>query len=89
MRMKYVMINDYIPFLFLEVVSHVEMKSLRSESFHGQGKITSAGFVQITMGEETGSGTYEITAYAFGESQSLGVKSKPQDSEIITRMLRG
>ena len=82
MDLKYVMFDYYTPVLFLAVITHAEMKNFRSECF-SEGKITSAGFVQVTMGDDNG-----ITAMVYGESDSLKLKSNPKDSIIITRMLR-
>lgn len=72
--MKYIIIDDGLvdtPILFPQWVKHDKMLFDRSV------KLLSAGFVQIV-----GS-----TVEAYGESVSLKVSSRKEDSEIIQRAL--
>jgi len=83
MNLKYVMLEYNIPILFHPVIEHRNMMELKTGFGIEFGKITSAGFVQIFVGDD-----YGIAATAYGESVSLGVKTNLDDSEIITTMLR-
>jgi len=64
------------PVVFPETVNHSAFKPL--------GKIISAGFVSFTQDSKT----LEKFASCWGESTSIGVKSRMvEDSELITRMI--
>jgi len=76
--MKYIMINDRymneVPVMFPMTIEHVDIGMQVADT---KEKIISAGFVlPITMAGKT---TYR----AFGESVSLDIKSRPEDSKII------
>lgn len=83
MQMKYVMlagvsqsgIDLELPFIFPFYIVHADMRRLleRHRDLKDK-KIVSAGFIRLT---ETG----ELEAY--GESDSLGIESRPQDTLII------
>jgi len=76
-QMKYVMFAGTLhpePVIFPTVQTHADMANLLKERC---GDPISAGFVDITEGE--------ICAY--GESDSLGIQSRPQDGQIINLFL--
>lgn len=80
MTFKYIL-DDYGNFaIFSEVQEHIAM----SHGFYK--KPVSAGFCRITViiGEKGGE---MVHCNCFGESISLGIKSRPIDSEIITTRL--
>jgi len=73
MGLKYVMIDDGIPIVFSDALVHADVASGFSKSM-----ITGAGFV----GKDA-----DGSFYAYGESLSLGIKSKPTDTKVIKRVL--
>uniref|UniRef100_A0A7C4AHV0 Uncharacterized protein n=1 Tax=Fundidesulfovibrio putealis TaxID=270496 RepID=A0A7C4AHV0_9BACT len=74
--MKYIIFEDFAghpaPMLFPGRVSHQEMRELVPYS-----SVLSAGYVEVT------DGVFRV----HGQSVSLGVKSRPEDLEIIARHL--
>jgi hypothetical protein len=75
-HMKYVILDGYLnelPILFPPEISH----DMMSKWLSGMGPVVSAGFVDLVDGQ--------ISAH--GESQSLGLKSRPQDSTIIESLM--
>ncbi len=73
-KMKYIVMDNGqwdAPVIFDEAVQHFEMVGYLS------GTLLSAGFVVFTP---TGLECY-------GESISLGVKARPEDTELINRMI--
>lgn len=74
--MKYIIFEDFAgqpaPILFPGRVSHGEMRELVPYS-----SVISAGYVEIT----------DSTFRVHGHSVSLGVKSRPQDLDILRRHL--
>jgi hypothetical protein len=73
--MKYIIFNGYLceePVIFSSLQSHDQMAERLSQSM---GKPVSAGFIDLLDGEMS----------AMGKSTSLGINSRPQDSEIIDR----
>jgi len=78
--MKYIIIKGYyckMPFIFPPAISHDDMY----ETIKHHGELLSAGYVDGGIVDLMG----DLSAH--GESTSLGVKSKAEDSEIIMRML--
>jgi len=65
---KYVIVNG-LPVLFPNYTS------LNHKSFEQVGKVTGAGFVMMRMDEDR--------IGVIGESNSLDIKSKPEDKDII------
>lgn len=66
-----------IPVIFPDILVHKEVAERvgSCKMLRGVAKPVSAGFVQFGNGGKV---------QAFGESESLGLASRPQDSEIIT-----
>ena len=72
---KYVIIDDCFPVVFSAAIPHKDV----AIGLCSHGPVTSAGFL-------TDQGDH-ISAH--GESVSLDIKSKPGDSRILTRFLKG
>ena len=73
-RSKYIIIDsDFgeLPIVFSELFKHSDMKAI-------QGKIVSAGFCFIDH-----NGQYSC----YGDSVSLGLKSREEDATILNKML--
>lgn len=76
--MKYVIIDGYLnelPVLFPGEVSH----DVVAASLSSMGAVVAAGFVDLVAGEVS----------AHGNSHSLKIGSRPQDSVIIEQYLAG
>lgn len=78
--MKYIVLQhgpyDEIPIFFSDVLAHSDMHNLLRRP-----PIVSAGFCQMMNIDDEGN--RQIRAY--GESVSLNIKSRPEDSELLTR----
>lgn len=78
--MKYIVVAHEgleLPILFPNVITHIKMWSLVKV---GNDTVVSAGFVRQVLDGEI---------RAHGESESIGIKSRPQeDSELITKFLK-
>ena len=75
--MKYVIADDTFAVVFNETISHDKVRC---------GKyITSAGFCEISVGGFSDDPIVKVTAW--GESISLGIKSRPDGAEIIKRSI--
>lgn len=89
--MKYIIVDNISPVIFSEAIEHNKVKV--------EGKVTSAGFVNLSLEEKipwgvskipcpiNGSREFEIKAQAYGESQSLHMESKREDSMLISLLL--
>jgi hypothetical protein len=82
MRIKYIIVNagfgTEAPILFSELLKHSEVA--------GNRQVISAGFVQINAEEKDGEQVLVATCY--GESTSLGIKSREEeDSKLVTSQL--
>lgn len=73
MQIKYVMINEAFPVLFVTQM-HSDMKDLG-------GTITSAGFVRLAVRDG------QLYVETYGASTSLGLRPGEHDAEIIAMML--
>ncbi len=73
---KYVMTRAFGPILFGPAIQHNEIAT--------GYEIISAGFCDVFVNNK---GDVEVGVY--GDSFSLGIKSKPEDEEKIRRMLTG
>lgn len=62
---KYVIVDGIMPIVFHGGLKH--------SSFKGMGEITSAGFCDIYSEEN------EVKVNCYGKSESLKIKSKPED----------
>lgn len=76
-QMKYIIVDNgswMSPYIFHEGVQHFEMAN------EVPGKVTSAGFIRFTSkGLE-----------CYGDSYSLGIKSKPEeDTRLVNRLIGG
>jgi hypothetical protein len=76
MALKYI-ISEYTPIIFNETLNHSDV----ARCLHS--KILSAGFVQIQVNMLKG--LFSVSAY--GESISLGIGSRPEDSKILEDFL--
>ena len=78
MKMKYLILDDgyETPILFPEYKKHDDMS-------RKLGKAISAGFVSFGPRPEG-----EVGATCYGESVSLKIKSRPEDSGLISRLLK-
>ena len=80
--MKYVMLPSDIPIIFPDVIQHLTFFNLHP---------ISAGFVHLYGDDKPLEGacvcSNAIRVSVYGESVSLGLKSRPQDEAIITREL--
>lgn len=76
-NMKYIMIDDGIktPILFPPSLTHSDM------AHRVGGEVLSAGFVQVGIRDG------EVAVDAYGDSDSLKVKSDKEDSAIIRRFV--
>lgn len=88
MSLKYVIIEDCFPIIFGEYYQHSKFQKL--------GEITSAGFVSIAevpynreIHNPRHSGIRYKEAHCYGDSVSLGIKSKSSDKILIERILNG
>lgn len=79
MKMKYVIIDDNLPVIFHSGLTH-------SDVARGLGEVTSAGFCDIYAGLDEGGGE-EVSVSCYGDSFSLKIKSKPEDSILICTMI--
>lgn len=98
-KLKYVMFEcngNMLPVLFPELLVHRDVafgveKAVAQSRYNPLmiGSI-SAGFVTVRLEGNQGVANNEtlLVATAYGESESLGLKSEPEDSEIITKFLR-
>ena len=77
-RTKYIIVEDPefgpLPYIFPNIITHFDFARTIGEV------VISAGFCDITT-----KGTWN----AYGHSESLHLKSRPEDSEILTRFLIG
>lgn len=81
MRFKYIL-DAYGNFaIFSESDVHRDM----ARGMHNT--IVSAGFCRIEVGAGKPHGYEEVEVICFGESVSLGLKSRPEDGEIITKKI--
>lgn len=77
--MKYIIIDSLIPVIFSVALTHAEVAGIK--------KVTSAGFVEISMGTDVDSNEIPMASCS-GESVSLGIRSdKEHDQKVINRML--
>ncbi len=78
MKIKYVIFDDIAPVLLSDCQQHADIRC--------QYRPTSAGFCSYVFNETT----CELDVTCWGESISLGIKSKPDiDSHLIKRLLKG
>ena len=89
--MKYLIFNGLFPVIFSEGIKHsdVEVKiNGKPATVTGAGFITDIvpDFIYDEKGEKQ---SYILTPVVEGESVSLNMHSKPEDSEIVGRMLDG
>ena len=80
-KSKYIILDDQgegIPVVFSPLIQHDHMACGRS--------VISAGFCDVTVTEENGCEATEW--YVWGESISLNKKSRPEDKDILNRLLR-
>lgn len=75
-RLKYVMFDDSEFLIFPAGMSHDSVVNGR--------KPVSAGYVTLSYDEDT----KRIRAYCRGDSFTLSLKAREEDSEIVTRGLR-
>jgi hypothetical protein len=79
MRVKYIIVDQGgldIPLVFSEILVHAEVARAYP------GRVVSAGFVSFRASPDG-----DLTADAWGESISLNVASRPEDSGIITKLI--
>ena len=76
---KYIIYDDDLLDIAIVFPNHIQHNTMATMI---GCKPISAGFVEID-----GTKNDEPRAIAFGESISLGLKSRPQDSKIIQKML--
>lgn len=69
--MKYILTNNNCFAIFSETATHIDM------AMGMWGKPISAGFCR----------RHANGIYCYGESISLNLKSRPEDSEIITKLI--
>lgn len=83
MRLKYIL-DEYGNFaLFSEANAHNDI----AKGFYQ--KPESAGFCKVLVGSNTETKAFVLYVECYGESISLNLKSRPEDSEIITKKLNG
>lgn len=77
--MKYIVLkwgeDDEFPIFFSDLMTHKDMHNLLCCR-----PIVSAGFCQVLIDNDG-----NRTVAAWGESVSLNIKSRPEDSELLTR----
>lgn len=76
-QMKYIIFDGKLheePVVFSTTQNHAQMALMLEPEL---GKPVSAGFVDLTCGEVS----------AYGDSESLSIESRPQDSIIINKLL--
>lgn len=87
LKMKYIIVDDGLndtPILFPEYIDHGNMFSGVKQSASSTIEVLSAGFVSITPN----SGTIQVKC--FGHSQSLNLRPRDVDSDLIRRhIVRG
>jgi hypothetical protein len=66
-----------VPIIFPDVLTHVDL----ADSHGGKENVLSAGFLSVGQ-DENGNPSYRT----YGESISLGVKSRPEDKRLVTRV---
>lgn len=89
-RMKYIIIDnglEELPFIFSDLVNHNDMERALQRLVHGD--TVSAGFVVIKQDpvEGTIEPTLQVSFGCYGESISLDLKSRPEDSDVLNRVL--
>jgi hypothetical protein len=70
---------DNVPIIFPNILNHSEM----AEKFGGKENIVSAGFISIYPSYNDQGEVEEITYVPYGESISLGIKSREEDKKLI------
>ena len=83
MKLKYVVYDDCFPVIFGEYFKHTEIQTFK--------QATSAGFVSLQEVDTPEGSQYYcsrmIKANCYGESVSLGIKSKgKEDERLLERM---
>jgi hypothetical protein len=83
MKLKYVIYDDCYPVIFGEYFKHTDVRTFK--------QATSAGFVSLKEVDTPESSQFccarMLKAYCYGESFSLGVKSRGEDdARLIERM---
>ncbi len=86
--MKYI-IDDHNTFLiFSKVIKHSDVKP------QGLGMVVGAGFCTIRLGyvpdkctDDCGSEKTVVNVHCYGESTSLGIKSREEDEVIINQKI--
>lgn len=73
--MKYIIIDESFPVVFSDATKHSDLLPL--------GNITSAGFCSFSVNEKG-----DVRASTWGESVSLGVKSKEGDLFFLEALFR-
>jgi len=76
MKVKYIILEDNSPILFGQTLTHKTVADAMGQ------KVNGAGFCSIDKSNITG----DISVQVFGESISLNIKSKPEDSKLIKRL---
>ena len=85
MRLKYITYERFGEESFVVFPQHVAHSDWGNILDNGPTKLLGAGEVNYYYDEERG-GQAEVMARCFGESVSMGVKSRgPADSEILNR----
>lgn len=79
MRIKYVMVDEIYPVLFLEALGHREFKEVKNAVNKGA---TSAGFCSACLGANG-----EVKVSIYGDSRTLGMSPKPLDGLVIKRFI--
>lgn len=85
-NLKYIIDSDKDFVIFSPTINHSDMVM----GFGYGSKAISAGFCQLITEEvinRNGMREEEIRVKCFGESISLGIKSRDEDSEIITKRI--
>jgi hypothetical protein len=77
---KYIIVDGRV-IVFCDALGHNDV----ARAF-GYRPVESAGFVRFDIGKDEW-GDEAVVAKAYGESISLGIKSREEDSDLITRQL--
>lgn len=81
MKLKYILTRTGAFALFSEVHTHADM----ARGMYGD--IVSAGFCHLSVAYNDGNPEIKYRMNCYGESISLKLKSRPEDSDIISNKL--
>jgi hypothetical protein len=95
-KVKFIVITDSFgnecPIIFPETIIHKDMAMSQKRMMGNSCKILSGGFVNIEDSPtdiEYSTASVNHKLFAYGESESLGLKAREEDTELLNRMFYG